>query len=82
MLGAGAGATRTSCGIKRKEFPTSDRAQIDDLRAEMLAMHPRALATATPLAGKRWTTRYAAHRIAWHALDHAWEIEDRSAPAG
>jgi len=27
---------------------------------------------------KRWTTRYAAQRIAWHALDHAWEIEDRS----
>ena len=25
--------------------------------------------------------RYAAHRIAWHALDHAWEIEDRSEPA-
>lgn len=27
---------------------------------------------------KRWTARYAARRIAWHALDHAWEIEDRS----
>jgi hypothetical protein len=25
-----------------------------------------------------WPPRYAAHRIAWHALDHAWEIEDRS----
>jgi len=22
--------------------------------------------------------RYAARRIAWHVLDHAWEIEDRS----
>jgi hypothetical protein len=31
-----------------------------------------------PLAGRRWPARYAAHRIAWHALDHAWEIEDRS----
>ncbi|HKB29190.1 MAG TPA: hypothetical protein VKC59_09215 [Candidatus Limnocylindrales bacterium] len=30
-----------------------------------------------PIA-KRWTARYAARRIAWHALDHAWEIEDRS----
>ena len=28
--------------------------------------------------GKRWPPRYAARRIAWHALDHAWEIEDRS----
>lgn len=34
----------------------------------------------SPLAGRRWTSRYAAHRIAWHALDHAWEIEDRRTP--
>jgi hypothetical protein len=24
-----------------------------------------------------WPVRYAIRRIAWHALDHAWEIEDR-----
>ena len=24
-----------------------------------------------------WPVRYAARRIAWHVLDHAWEIEDR-----
>jgi hypothetical protein len=29
-----------------------------------------------------WPVRYAARRTAWHALDHAWEIEDRSGPAG
>jgi hypothetical protein len=28
-----------------------------------------------------WPVRYAARRIAWHVLDHAWEIEDRSEPA-
>jgi hypothetical protein len=28
---------------------------------------------------KRWPPRYAARRMAWHLLDHAWEIEDRSA---
>jgi len=27
---------------------------------------------------KGWPSRYAARRFAWHALDHAWEIEDRS----
>jgi len=27
-----------------------------------------------------WTSRYAARRIAWHVLDHAWEIEDKSEP--
>jgi hypothetical protein len=28
--------------------------------------------------GTAWPVRYAARRIAWHVLDHAWEIEDRS----
>ena len=31
-----------------------------------------------PLKPNGWPTRYAARRIAWHALDHAWEIEDKS----
>lgn len=26
-----------------------------------------------------WSARYFVRRSAWHALDHAWEIEDRSA---
>jgi hypothetical protein len=30
-----------------------------------------------PRSGKLWTPRYFARRSAWHALDHAWEIEDR-----
>ncbi|HVE91729.1 MAG TPA: hypothetical protein VNE62_05465 [Actinomycetota bacterium] len=28
-------------------------------------------------AATLWTPRYFARRCAWHALDHAWEIEDR-----
>jgi hypothetical protein len=31
--------------------------------------------------GKGWPPRYAARRIAWHVLDHAWEIQDKSEPA-
>ena len=27
---------------------------------------------------KRWPPRYVARRMAWHLLDHAWEVEDRS----
>jgi hypothetical protein len=27
---------------------------------------------------KLWSPRYAVRRAAWHVLDHAWEIEDRS----
>lgn len=67
-------------GIKVTEFAPDDRAAIDAMRAAML----EALRTArdgAPLAGRRWPARYAAHRIAWHALDHAWEIEDRTEPA-
>ena len=43
----------------------------------------RLLAAGEPLptpnkVRKPWTPRYAIRRSAWHALDHAWEIEDRS----
>jgi hypothetical protein len=31
-----------------------------------------------PRRERGWTVRYAARRIAWHVLDHAWEIEDKS----
>jgi hypothetical protein len=30
-----------------------------------------------PRGGKLWSPRYFVRRVAWHALDHAWEIEDR-----
>jgi hypothetical protein len=30
-----------------------------------------------PRGGKRWLPRYFVRRVAWHVLDHAWEIEDR-----
>jgi hypothetical protein len=36
------------------------------------------LPTRGPKGGLRWSPRYAIRRSAWHALDHAWEIEDRS----
>lgn len=31
-----------------------------------------------PRGGKRWPAAFAIRRSAWHALDHAWEIEDRA----
>jgi len=39
-------------------------------RGEMPARGPR--------GGVRWTPRYFVRRLAWHELDHAWEIEDRA----
>ena len=67
-------------GIKVADFGPADRPAIDQMRGTMLGVL-RAARDGAPIAGRRWSARYAAHRIAWHALDHAWEIEDRSAPA-
>ena len=30
-----------------------------------------------PVPGAKWPAPFAIRRIAWHALDHAWEMEDR-----
>jgi len=60
-----------------REMGIKLNAPIEQIRAEMLRIL-REPSDGTPLAGRKWTARYAAHRIAWHALDHAWEIEDRS----
>jgi hypothetical protein len=32
----------------------------------------------SPKGGNRWSPRFYIRRLAWHALDHAWEIEDRT----
>ena len=57
-----------------------DPARVAAMRADLLAVL-REPSDGSPLAGKRWPPRYAARRIAWHALDHAWEIENRTDPA-
>jgi len=64
-------------GIKTPGLDPADDAAVRSMRDEMLAVL-RAASDGSPLAGRRWPARYAGHRIAWHALDHAWEIEDRS----
>jgi hypothetical protein len=33
-----------------------------------------------PNRSEKWPVPFAARRTAWHAVDHAWEIEDRSSP--
>jgi len=66
-------------GLKLRQPAVGDRAAIESMRKEMLGVLRRP-SDGSPLAGRKWTQRYAARRIAWHALDHAWEIEDRSGP--
>jgi hypothetical protein len=52
------------------------------LRADILEMLAARARGEPPPANPRrkakpWTPRYLIRRAAWHALDHAWEIEDR-----
>ena len=35
------------------------------------------IAATGPRGGKRWTGRFFVRRLAWHTIDHLWEIEDR-----
>jgi hypothetical protein len=67
-------------GITGKRPDPTDSPAIEAMRAEMLVILRRP-SDGSPLAERSWTARYAARRIAWHALDHAWEIEDRSTSA-
>jgi hypothetical protein len=68
-------------GAYAREMGLKLDAPIAEVRAAMAAVL-REPSDGSPLADRKWTARYAAHRIAWHALDHAWEIEDRTEPAG
>jgi hypothetical protein len=63
VLDAEAGYQR-QIGVKEKDPEARRQAILAALRA--------------PLDGTKWPPRYAARRIAWHVLDHAWEIEDKS----
>jgi hypothetical protein len=72
-------------GGSRRDRP----GRIHSLDLRMAAVRERALDTMTDRARgvplpenprrtrKAWSVRYFARRSAWHALDHAWEIEDK-----
>jgi hypothetical protein len=69
-------------GLAGRPFPAGDVAAVARVRAAILAEIRSGAAARAPadLAGTRRPVRFVARRAAWHALDHAWEIQDK-APA-
>jgi hypothetical protein len=71
------GAYVRKLGLRLKPPAANDRPAIADFRAAISDVL-RQPSTGKAFVEKGWPQRYAARRIAWHALDHAWEIQDRS----
>ena len=81
VLGAEAGYL-SALGAKLKanpgESPDEYLERSRQVVLESLAMAARGEMPAQgPRGGVRWSPRYFVRRMAWHALDHAWELEDR-----
>lgn len=73
VLSAEAGYSR-SLGLKLKEPATDDPQAINGFRSAILEV----IRASEKAPAARWPVPYAVRRIAWHALDHAWEIQDKS----
>jgi hypothetical protein len=85
VVGAEASYARM-IGADAKGFDEADAGARDDERAIVLEALERAVTDGIPAegprGGKRWSAPYFVRRAAWHVLDHAWEIEDRSSRTG
>jgi len=68
-------------GVRHRQPAAGDIAAVAALRADIRAVLAGPGDGTPPVRGG-WPVRFAARRSAWHALDHAWEIEDRSEAAG
>jgi hypothetical protein len=66
-------------GLRLREPDAGDVGAVAAIRAAIADVLARPT-DGGPILGGRWPARYAARRIAWHVLDHAWEIEDRAQP--
>jgi hypothetical protein len=79
VLGA-EGAYLRKLGLRLTPPTRDDRRGIAEFRAAIANVLGKP-SNGKALVERGWPQRYAARRIAWHALDHAWEIQDRSAQA-
>lgn len=76
VIGAETGYAR-KLGVKHKQPAIDDTEGIAALRRDILTVLG-APNDGRPPVVNGWTTPYAAKRLTWHALDHLWEMQDRS----
>jgi len=76
VLEAERGYVRRNLDLRHPTFEIGD--------SEAMAAHRAAIITAVrafgpcgEVPGKAWPVRYTIRRMAWHVLDHAWEMEDK-----
>jgi hypothetical protein len=80
VLGAEAAYVR-KIGLRLTQPDARDGDAVAEFR-RAVAARLRTDSDGGPLGERGWPARYAFRRFAWHVLDHAWEIQDRSpAPA-
>jgi hypothetical protein len=63
-------------GVRHKPFEMDDRGSLDAMRDEIADVLSKP-SSGAPLIPSGWNASYAIRRIAWHVVDHIWEIEDR-----
>ena len=76
VLGAEASYGR-KLGVKHKPPALTDNEAIAAMRADLVAALSRPWSGGEHATGM-WPPRYMARRTAWHVLDHAWEMQDRT----
>jgi hypothetical protein len=63
-------------GVRHKPFEMNDKSALKAMREEIAAVLSKP-STGEPLVSGGWNVSYVVRRMAWHVVDHLWEIEDR-----
>jgi hypothetical protein len=63
-------------GVRHKPFDVNDKTALTAMRGEIITVLSQP-SSGEPLVAGGWNASYAFRRMAWHVVDHLWEIEDR-----
>ena len=63
-------------GVRRPPFEVNDKSALKAMREGIAAVFSKP-SSGEPLLAGGWNASYAVRRMAWHVVDHLWEIEDR-----